>query len=163
MSKKEKKTITLNEQVRNTNKVIKEGLRNVARHHVESFDYALGPQLPRICKYMLPVEVSQQNQAPGGALVKEERTFPFKKYLMWFESFELRKPTRPVAADASLGLKDKNSSASSERAMIYPYECRMRGMTYSASLYATVCRKIDDEPEDKITINLGDIPVMVRS
>lgn len=30
-------------------------------------------------------------------------------------------------------------------------------------MYATVCRKIDDEPEEKITICLGDIPVMVRS
>jgi DNA-directed RNA polymerase I subunit RPA2 len=30
-------------------------------------------------------------------------------------------------------------------------------------MYATICRKIDDEPEEKITIPLGDIPVMVRS
>jgi hypothetical protein len=30
-------------------------------------------------------------------------------------------------------------------------------------MYATVCRKIDDEPEEKMTIPLGDVPVMVRS
>ena len=103
------------------------------------------------------------NQAPGSAVVKEERTFPFKKYLMWFESFELRKPTRPLSSDASLSLKDKSSSSVADRSLIYPYECRLRGITYQAPLYATVCRKIDDEPEEKITICLGDIPVMVRS
>jgi len=36
-----KKPVTLNEQIRNTNKVIKEGLRNCARHHVDSFDYTM--------------------------------------------------------------------------------------------------------------------------
>jgi DNA-directed RNA polymerase beta subunit len=47
--------------------------------------------------------------------------------------------------------------------LIYPSECRLRGITYSAPLYATFCRKIDDEPEEKINISLGDIPIMVRS
>jgi DNA-directed RNA polymerase I subunit RPA2 len=46
---------------------------------------------------------------------------------------------------------------------MYPYECRLRSLTYAAPLYATVCRKIDDEPQEKITIPLGDIPLMVRS
>jgi len=46
---------------------------------------------------------------------------------------------------------------------MYPYETRLRSLTYSAPMYATVCRKIDDEPVEKITIPLGDIPVMVRS
>ena len=41
MNKDNKKPITLNEQIRNTNKVVKEGLRNCARHHVDSFDYAM--------------------------------------------------------------------------------------------------------------------------
>lgn len=36
-------------------------------------------------------------------------------------------------------------------------------MTYSAPLYATIGRKIDSEPEEKLTICLGDVPVMVRS
>jgi DNA-directed RNA polymerase I subunit RPA2 len=46
---------------------------------------------------------------------------------------------------------------------MYPSECRLRGINYSAQLLATVCRQIDDEVEEKITIPLGDIPVMVRS
>ena len=36
-------------------------------------------------------------------------------------------------------------------------------MTYSAPLHATICRKIDNEPEEKINICIGEIPVMVRS
>ena len=48
----------LNEEVRFTQKVAKSGLRNVASHHIESFNYALGTCLPRICKNMLPVEIS---------------------------------------------------------------------------------------------------------
>ena len=46
---------------------------------------------------------------------------------------------------------------------MYPSECRLRSLTYSAPLYATLARKIDSEPEDKVTISLGEIPVMVRS
>jgi hypothetical protein len=41
MSKKAKASKkTLNEQVRFTEKIVKEGLRTVSKHHVESFDYA---------------------------------------------------------------------------------------------------------------------------
>lgn len=54
-------------------------------------------------------------------------------------------------------------SQSDDQGHIYPSECRIRSLTYSAPLYATICRKIDDEPEEKLNINLGDIPVMVRS
>ena len=46
---------------------------------------------------------------------------------------------------------------------IYPTECRLRSSTYSAPLYATMARKFDTEPEEKVTVQLGEIPVMVRS
>lgn len=55
-AKKQKKQ-TLNQRVRFTNKVIKQGLATVSQHHIEAFDYGLGKLLPRVCKYMLPVEV----------------------------------------------------------------------------------------------------------
>jgi hypothetical protein len=59
MPKDKVKEKTLNEKIRFTNKVIKDGLRNVASHHIQSFDYGMSTCLPRICKYLLPVEVSQ--------------------------------------------------------------------------------------------------------
>lgn len=55
---KEQKKKTLNESIRFTNKIVKDGLRNVSAHHIESFDYAIQACLPRICKYMLPVEIA---------------------------------------------------------------------------------------------------------
>ena len=61
-------------------------------------------------------------------------------------------------------MKDLDKANSmADRALMYPYETRLRSLTYSAPMYATICRKIDDEPQEKITIPLGDIPVMVRS
>jgi DNA-directed RNA polymerase I subunit RPA2 len=81
---------------------------------------------------------------------------PFDKFTMWFESFELKKPVRPVCSEDS-----QNIFADNDR--MYPSECRQRGINYSSQLIATVCRKIDEEVEEKITIPLGEIPVMVRS
>ena len=84
---------------------------------------------------------------------------------IWFESLELRKPVR---ADNGSGLMNI-SQASGIRGgaqnddKIYPTECRLRSLTYSAPLYATIARRIDQEPEEKVTICLGDVPVMVRS
>jgi DNA-directed RNA polymerase I subunit RPA2 len=46
---------------------------------------------------------------------------------------------------------------------IYPSECRLRSLTYSAPLFATIGRKIDSENIEKMTLPLGDVPVMVRS
>jgi hypothetical protein len=92
---------TLNEKVRFTNKIIKQGLRTVSQHHIESFDYGLGKCLPRICGNMLKVEVAQLPTTTG----KEERAWPFKKYKMWFENFEIRRPHRPNANNAGLSVK----------------------------------------------------------
>jgi len=39
----------------------------------------------------------------------------------------------------------------------------MRKLTYSAPLYATLCSRVDNEPENKVHVLLGEIPVMVRS
>ena len=124
---------------------MKDGLRNAASHHVDSFNYAFEKCLPLICKYMLPVETTTTDD-----------TLPFKKFAMWFESFELQKPCRPAAIDLS------GNNVQQDDTML-PSECRIRGMNYSAPLVATVCRKVDNEPEERISVPLGNIPVMVRS
>jgi hypothetical protein len=57
------------EDVKFTNNVVKKGLRNVASHHIESFNYTVQKCLPRICSYMLPIEVnggSAAADAPSG-------------------------------------------------------------------------------------------------
>ena len=46
---------------------------------------------------------------------------------------------------------------------MFPAECRQRSLTYAAPLTATIARKFDNEPEERVTLNLGSIPVMVGS
>ena len=75
---KDKKKTTLNESVRFTQKVVKDGLRNVSSHHIESFNYTMGTCLPRICKNILPVDIISpgvQETAAAGANATE--VFPF--------------------------------------------------------------------------------------
>lgn len=89
MSKQKK---TLSERVRFTNKVINTGLKSVSQHHIEAYDYGIQTCLPRIVEYMLPVEVTQVQNAP-----QPERAWPFKKYKMWIENVEIRRPQRANA------------------------------------------------------------------
>ena len=90
---------------------------------------------------MLTSEVAQPSNS--------EVVYPFKKMNIWFENFELKTPER--------------AGSSTEVNKMIPYECRMRSLTYQAPLYATIARKFDNEPEEKVTICLGEVPVMVRS
>lgn len=43
-----------------------------------------------------------------------------------------------------------------------PHDCRMLGRTYSAPLLCEVTKEIDDVTE-RFTVNLGELPIMVRS
>ena len=130
---------------------MKDGLRNVASHHVESFNYAIDKCLPRINQYMLTAEVTKPEKSDIG--------YSFNKMSIWFEDFELRTPERSGVNSSIL----KNEIKGSDNSKMYPYECRMRSLTYSAPLYATVARKFDKEPEERVTMCLGDLPVMVTS
>jgi len=82
---------------------------------------------------------------------------------IWFEDFELKMPTKSGGQFQanSIVLDDNTSSSNSDK--LFPYECRLRSLTYQAPLYATIARKFDNEPEEKVTICLGEIPIMVRS
>ena len=142
--------------MRFTNKIVKDGLRNVASHHVESFNYAIEKCLPRINQYMLTAEVTKPE--------KSDVAYSFNKMNIWFEDFELRTPERSGMNQATTALlKSGETSAAADINKIYPYECRMRSLTYSAPLYATIARKFDNEPEEKVTLCLGELPVMVTS
>lgn len=57
MSHKEKPR-TVNEKVRFTDKVIKQGMRNAAQHHIDSFDYAMEVVLPRVVPQLLAAEIN---------------------------------------------------------------------------------------------------------
>ena len=82
----DKQPKNINHDVRFTNKIVKDGLRNVASHHVESFNYSMNTCLPRINQYMLTAEVAPTTDAP------------FKKMNIWFEDLELKTPERSGAS-----------------------------------------------------------------
>jgi len=146
--------------------LVKGGLRNVASHHVESFNFAMETCLQRINQYMKTAEVVPQ--AAG-----DDAEFPFKKMTMWFEDFELKMPEKldsrggaiGGSSDAAFSLfqGEKDKADVDILGKMYPYECRLRSLTYSAPLYATVARKMDNEEKVNVTLCLGHIPVMVRS
>ena len=114
--------------------------KNIARHHIDAFDFGMTTCLDRACNYMLPFEYTVPD---------EYEKVGFKKISLWYESFEIGKPT--------------HENIELENPEIYPSECRQRGMTYAAPLFATINRKFDDEMNDRFRIKLGDIPIMVGS
>jgi len=71
---------------------------------------------------------------------------------VWFESLHLEKPC-----------KEGNAFSTDESLKLYPVECWERGISYSAPLFATVSRKIDNEEIQTFKVKLGDLPVMVWS
>jgi len=147
---------------------VKEGLRNVASHHVQSFNYAMETCLPRINQYMLTAEIAQppkQTNLPAGYKKRDEPTYPFNKMSIWFEDFELKTPTRAGGKfqASNVVLDDSSTNGGADDDKLYPYECRLRSTTYTAPLYATIARKFDNEPEEKVTLCLGEVPVMVGS
>jgi hypothetical protein len=48
----------VNDHVRFTEKTLSERLRQAAKHHIESFDFAVQECLPRICNNLLATEIS---------------------------------------------------------------------------------------------------------
>jgi DNA-directed RNA polymerase I subunit RPA2 len=111
---------------------------------------------------MLTAEVAQPEKNLGSNL--PEVSYPFKKLNIWFEDFELKMPERSDSNQAVTALLVSGDSSNvNDSNRLYPYECRLRSLTYSAPLYATIARKFDNEPEEKVTLCLGEVPVMVRS
>jgi DNA-directed RNA polymerase beta subunit len=116
-----------------------EFIKNIAQHHIDSFDYAMTDVLRKLPTYIKPLEVRST----------EKTKDIFNYMLISFENFELGMPI--------------NDSPVKRNNELYPHECRERELNYSAPLYATIKRKIDNEFPESIKIKLGNIPVMVRS
>jgi DNA-directed RNA polymerase beta subunit len=104
---------------------------------------------------MLTTEVAQPKDQ-----TESTTKYPFEKMAIWFEDFELKTPTRSGGQFSASNVMNSDSMDSDK---MYPYECRLRSLTYQAPLYATIARRFDNEPEEKVTICLGEVPVMVGS
>ena len=68
------------------NKVsINKTLKNAARHHIDSFDYAMTTCLEKACANMLPFYYKPPEEVKEAA--------GFKRLMVWYDSFELGMPT----------------------------------------------------------------------
>lgn len=65
--------------------------------------------------------------------------------------------------DLSVGYPTKTNDYSCHDARLFPSECRLSGRTYNAPLLGTVVRQLNGQETERITMNLGEIPIMVRS
>jgi DNA-directed RNA polymerase beta subunit len=118
-----------------------EFIKNIAQHHIDSFNYAMTEVLKKLPLYIRPLEIRST----------EKTKDIFEYMIITYESFELELPVSELT---------KNLKKSNE---LYPHECREREFNYSAPLYATIKRRFNSEYAESIKIKLGNIPVMVRS
>ncbi|MCQ2817488.1 MAG: DNA-directed RNA polymerase I subunit RPA2 [archaeon] len=118
-------------------------IKNMASHHIDSFNYAMNNILKIIPKYLRPIEVKTADYVEKS---------PFDKIYISFDQFEL---STPIIDTPNLSYKVSN--------VLYPSECRERNINYNAPLFAFITRKIDDEEPETIRVRLGNIPIMVKS
>jgi DNA-directed RNA polymerase beta subunit len=118
-----------------------EVIRGLAQHHIDSFDYAMGDVLKKLPEYINPLEIKSTSKT------KEI----FNHMFVSFQDFSLELPVN----ESTASLKRSNE--------LFPHECRERELNYSAPLHATIKVKFDSEFPQSIQVNLGNIPVMVRS
>lgn len=120
-----------------------QNMKDIAKHHIQSFNYSMKKVLPLIHKYIKPLELTSP----------EKLKTIFGSLTIAYESFELGKPQ----------VETKTADNSKIKETLYPNECREREMNYSIPLYANIRRKFDTSIEEVFVLKLGEIPVMVKS
>lgn len=128
---------------------IANALHIAADAHLNSFNFFLKDGLELICNHMNPTEIFAQ-QIKEQIRGAENKPIPFDSMKLWFE-------------DLVVGLPTKSLEATRSELKIFPFESRLTAETYEAPLLATLARVVDDGQVEKRKINLGTIPVMIKS
>ena len=111
-----------------------EKMQQLTKPHIDSFNWFLLYGVKEVAKSIKPMEIRINKDI----------------YAFSFSSIEVIKPT------ASIDAHCKNNK-------VYPYECRMRGTTYSGKIKLKVEVTKNGEAFHKILTSLGNIPMMVKS
>jgi DNA-directed RNA polymerase subunit B len=53
--------------------------------------------------------------------------------------------------------------ADGSKRALYPFECRLRGLTYSVPIYLEMCAEHDGETSEPVEVVIGDLPIMLKS
>lgn len=108
--------------------------------HIDSFDYAMSDGLMHLCERLQPCEIELEDSVG------------IKLYKFWIELLHLKQP-----------YKDTPNEGVMKEPRLFPSECRLREISYTAPLVATIGRQIDNSVIERFKVNLGKFPIMVKS
>ncbi|CAG9461634.1 unnamed protein product [Pedinophyceae sp. YPF-701] len=108
--------------------------KDLARPHVDSFDWLIDTGLPLLVQSVEPIEITN----PHTELTTR----------VWFENPSVQKPTFD-------GRRKENR--------MFPRDCREAGTTYRGALNVDVCFQTGQDPVERVQKRLGHIPIMVGS
>ena len=118
-------------------------MQNMAKQHIDSFNYAMTDILKILPKYIRPIQIKSSN---------DSKSIFSKKLQISLEQLELGTPILDVP----------NASYKFDKTL-YPRECRERQINYNAPIHAIISRKFDNNMAENIRVKLGNIPIMVKS
>ena len=118
-------------------------MENIAKQHIDSFNYAMTDVLKIIPKYIRPIQIKSSS---------ETKTIFSKKLTITLDQLELG---TPVKDNQDLSYKYDNN--------LYPSDCRERQINYNAPISAILTIKFDNNLSENIRVKLGNIPIMVKS
>ncbi|KAI3444963.1 hypothetical protein Pfo_001628 [Paulownia fortunei] len=113
-----------------------EALRELFKHHIDSFDHMVEYGLETMLLNIKPVEVFD--------------SFSNLKLRVWFENPEIYPPQ-----------KERSSRTMADA--LYPFECRQAKLTYAGKFMVDIKFQYDDGVIVREKINLGQFPIMLKS
>lgn len=109
-------------------------LKELVRHHIESYDYMVEEGLDVMLKRIKPVEISN--------------SFTNSNLRIWFDNPEIQVPQ-----------KDRGSIGD----RLYPSECRLAKLSYTGTFLMDVCFQWDGGVAVRENFNFGQFPIMLKS
>ncbi|KAL2588285.1 hypothetical protein GLYMA_13G192600v4 [Glycine max] len=113
-----------------------EALRELFKHHIESFDYMVDAGLDTMLGHIKPVEVFDD--------------FTSTKLRIWLDNPVLYPP-------------QKERISRTMREALLPFECRQAKISYSGKITIDVCFQYNDGPIIRENVNFGQFPIMLQS
>ncbi|KAB2010197.1 hypothetical protein ES319_D10G221000v1 [Gossypium barbadense] len=113
-----------------------EELKELFKHHIESFDYMIDEGLEMMLKRVKPVQIFDPNST--------------KTLRIWLDHPEIFPPQKDRSSKTSAGA-------------LLPFECRQAKISYTGSLHMDVCFQWNGGVVIREKVNFGEFPIMLRS
>lgn len=113
-----------------------EALRELFKHHIESFDHMVKAGLETTLLHIKPIEVLDD--------------FTTTKLRIWLENPVVYPP-------------QKERISKTMREALLPFECRQAKISYAGKITIDVCFQYNDGPVIRENVNFGQFPIMLQS